>query len=634
MIRQSEDFFGRTAEVSRILSRLGADPPQSVSVVGERRIGKSSLLFHLTHGDVLQDAVGASAQPPKVVFLDCQQLQGISVDEFFQLLLRRIERVHADLGPIKGESYNAFRSMLEGLDEDRRRLAVLLDEFDAITSNPTFGPDFYSFLRSMANNYPVAYVTSSKTELQRLCFSQEISDSPFFNIFSNLYLRPFRLFEARDVIVEPSRRQGRPLQPYADRILAMAGRFPLYLQIACSACWEALEAEDDEPDWREVEQRFLEEASPHFDYFWEQAEDDVRRVLSALLAGRQPDPEDRYLCQNLQRRGYLESEEDGGWRLFSGLFQEHLKVAASSSAGGGGSPRAIAADQQLTLLGRGTEINQYRILSKAGEGGMGVIYCAQDSSLDRRVALKFILPQSGDQKASRRRFLQEARAAAALSHPCITSVHELFEYQGQIVMVMEWVEGRSLKEIVGEQGRQDWKPMTEWMIQACRGLQEAHDRGIVHRDVKSSNIMITRQDQVKITDFGLAKHWRGTSEGTGLTQEGALLGTIDYMSPEQAHGDEVDGRSDLFSLGVVYFEGLTGRLPFHRRSPGATLRAIFDEAPPYLGLYDVGSAERIDRILRRLLEKDPDRRYPSADELKKDLRKLLRKRGLLDWLGG
>lgn len=629
MIRQSEDFFGRKAEISRILSRLGADPPQSVSVVGERRIGKSSLLFHLTDSKVLAESLSPSGILPIVVFLDCQQLQGVSVDEFFQLVVRRIQRSHPRLGREEGESYAGFRDLLEEISESGLRLALLLDEFDAVTSNPTFGPDFYAFLRSMANNYPVAYVTTSKTELQRLCFSEEISDSPFFNIFSNLYLRPFRTSEAQELIERPSRRQGRPLREHGQRIIGMAGLFPLYLQIACSACWESL-AEDQHLDWPQVEMRFLEEAAPHFDYFWEQCGEDAQRVLAALLQGRQPQPEDRYLCQGLQRQGYLLADDDASYRLFSPFFEAHLKQKASSATRE--TRRKQEPHQQTTLLRPGSRVNQYRILSKAGEGGMGVIYCAEDSALDRRVALKFILPQANSQESSRRRFLQEARAAAALSHPRITSVYELFEYEDQIVLVMEWIEGRSLKEWVKEQGPVDWKRMTGWMIEVCEGLEEAHARGIVHRDIKSSNIMIGQEERAKITDFGLAKHRRPSADSTDLTQQGALLGTIDYISPEQAHGDEVDGRSDLFSLGVVYFEGLTGCLPFHRRSPGATLRAIFEEAPPYLGLYQVAQAERIDRVLRRMLEKEPERRYPSAAEVKKDLRKLLRKRGILDWL--
>ncbi|MEE8584006.1 MAG: protein kinase [Acidobacteriota bacterium] len=631
MIRQPEDFFGRRSEVARILSRLGADPPQSVSLVGERRIGKSSLLFHFTNPSVQKEALGERADSLTTVFLDCQQLGRTTVEDFFGLLLKRIGFQSDDEAP-EGGGYGSFRRCLEGLEKKERKLALLLDEFDAVTSNPAFGPDFYSFLRSMANNYPVAYLTSSKTELQRLCFSEEISDSPFFNIFTNLYLKPFPVQEAEELIAVPSQRQGHPLKPFEPQIFEMAGHFPFYLQIACSAFFEeAAEKPGRQPDQAVVQGRFLEEAAPHFEHYWGQAPAEARQAMRRIIRQEQPPPEERHTCQRLERTGYLRGGR-GHYQIFSSLFAQHI----GSLEAGSDETRTGSALLEGSLLQPGSRLHQYRILNKAGEGGMGVIYQAEDTSLNRRVALKFIQPRVSRSPLTRKRFLQEARAAAALNHPAITSVFELFEHEGQVVLVMEWIEGRSLKQLIRQEGPVEWQRLAGWMAQACKGLEEAHRQGIVHRDIKSSNLMLSSDDKIKITDFGLAKEWRdGTaiSSDDDLTQEGTLLGTIDYISPEQARGEPVDGRSDLYSLGVVIFEGLTGQLPFHRKTPAATLKAIFSEPPPYLGLYNLDNADRLDRTVRKLLEKSPRKRHESAAELHKELRAMLKKKRFLGLFG-
>ncbi len=629
MIRQSKDFFGRRSEVARILSRLGADPPQSVSVVGERRIGKSSLLFHFTDPSVQEEALGEGADSLTTVFLDCQQLRRTTVEDFFELLLQRVGVEGGTKGPAGG--YASFRHGLEMLEKKEKKLALLLDEFDAVTSNPAFGPDFYSFLRSMANNFPVAFLTSSKTELQRLCFSDEISDSPFFNIFTNLYLKPFPQEEAQQLICVPSEREGHPLKPFETQIIEMAGLFPFYLQIACSSFFEqASEKPGRRTDEAAVRERFLEEAAPHFDHFWGQAPDEARRALRRVIRREQPLPEERHVCRQLERSGYL--RQDGGhYQIFPSLFARHIGSLEAASG-----ESAVSALPQGSPLQPGSRLHQYRIVHKADEGGMGVIYQAEDTLLSRRVALKFIQPRASRSPLTRKRFLQEARAAAALSHPAITSVFELFEHEGQVVLVMEWIDGRSLKQLIRREGPVEWQRLTAWMIQACEGLQEAHRQGIVHRDIKSSNLMLSSQDKIKITDFGLAKEWSdetATYSDSDLTQEGMLVGTIDYISPEQARGEPVDGRSDLYSLGVVFFEGLTGQLPFHRKTPAATLKAIFSEPAPYLGLYNLENADRLDRVMQRLLEKSPSKRYESAAALSKEFEAMLKKKKFLGLFG-
>lgn len=622
MIQDPEQFYGRKREVVHILSRIGAARPQSVSVVGERRIGKSSLLYHLTGSETQRRVLGDHSSLV-VVYLDFQQLRNLTLEHFFSTLLTQIRRACPEGPGPDAAGYAAFQNTLEFFRGQEKKLILLFDEFDVITSNANFPTEFYSFFRSMANNYAVAFVTSSKTELQRICYSSSIADSPFFNIFSNLYLRPFEREEAAQLIAVPSEKQGLPLRRFTDEIVALAGLFPLYLQIACSVYFDWLQEDPTRAlEHQEVRSRFLEEAGPHFEYFWQHASAEVKEVINRIIRGHQPEPEDFYVCQGLQKDGVL-VQEGRLFRLFSPVFADYIRMLESSAGSRQRSPfQRMWAGVQLAP---GSHVNQYRILRKAGEGGMGIIYEAEDISLHRNVALKFIRPEFVGVETSRKRFVQEARAAASLNHPAITAIYELFEYEDQIVLVMEWVEGTTLKQHVLAEGPQPWRQVVEWLMDVCDGLEVAHQRGVVHRDIKSSNLMITSQNRVKIMDFGLAKRWRTeTTVSAQLTEEGSLLGTLDYMSPEQARGQGVDLRSDLFSLGVIFFEALTGKLPFQRENAAATLQAILQEPAPHLALYWVEEADRLDPVVRRLLEKSPADRYASAAELRKDLKDLLK----------
>lgn len=632
MIRDPAHFFGRKRELGYILHRIGAERPQSVSVVGERRMGKSSLLFHLTDRGTQQQFVTGS-EPLGVIFLDFQQLRDINLNDFFGLLFPSLQRLYPDLPEAGPPGYAAFQQQLEELKQRGRALVLLLDEFDAVTSNPAFSREFFSFLRSAANHYAVAYVTSSKVELQRLCHSSEVADSPFFNIFSNLHLRPFSVEEAAELIRVPSEKCGLSLEPFTEHIVDMAGCFPFFLQIACCAYFDCLTETGGKPPERdEVESRFLEEASPHYDYILEHLSADSFRVLTQLLSLVQPGPESIWVAANLVKEGYV-SQESGVYKIASRLFAQHLKAAISSSDFHGPSGRRESGSRSAVVVG--TTVQQYSILSKIGEGGMGDVYRGQDTLLERPVALKVIKQGMIDAEISKKRFLQEARVSAALNHPRITSVYELLELQDEVAIVMEWLEGQTLKEKVTKEGPVDWRQLASWMVQACEGLDAAYRQGVIHRDVKSANLFITKSNDLKILDFGLAKLVPKTSPDlwqSQLTSQGALLGTVDYMSPEQACGQTVDHRSDLFSLGIVMFEGLTGKLPFRRNSLPATLHAIINDPAPDLDLFRIRVDERFERVLYRLLEKQANKRYQTAAQVRRDVDELLRaKRGFFGW---
>jgi serine/threonine protein kinase len=274
----------------------------------------------------------------------------------------------------------------------------------------------------------------------------------------------------------------------------------------------------------------------------------------------------------------------------------------------------------------GKIVSHYKIIEKIGQGGMGEVFLAEDTKLDRKVALKFLPSQFSADEQERKRFIHEAKAAAALNHANIVTVYEIGDHEGQIFIAMEYVDGRTLKEIIsGDLTPSTLHPMPiplvlDIAIQLASGLAAAHVKGIVHRDLKPANIMLTEQGAAKIVDFGLAK-LRGMSR---LTKSGTTLGTVAYMSPEQALGKDVDQRSDIWSLGVILYEMLTNKLPFPAEYEQAMLYAVINEEPESVSKLRSDIPEDLQRIVRKALAKKPDQRYAQAEEMLADLRALVK----------
>lgn len=271
----------------------------------------------------------------------------------------------------------------------------------------------------------------------------------------------------------------------------------------------------------------------------------------------------------------------------------------------------------------GKKISHYKIIEKLGEGGMGIVYLAEDIKLSRNVALKFLPSHSISNKEDKERFIREAKAAASLNHTNIAHIYEIDEYleseeTKQMFIAMEYIEGKTLEDILQTNGGTPLpiKIAIKYIIQIAEGLKVAHEKGIVHRDIKTANIMVNEKDQIKIMDFGLAK----LSGGTKVTKLGTTMGTAAYMSPEQANGENVDKRADIWSLGVVMYEMICGQLPFRNDYEQALLYSILNEEPEPLTSLRTGVPILLDDIILKALAKDPAMRYQHVDQIPADLK--------------
>ena len=279
-------------------------------------------------------------------------------------------------------------------------------------------------------------------------------------------------------------------------------------------------------------------------------------------------------------------------------------------------------------LTAGTRLGPYEITALIGAGGMGEVYRATDTRLDRTVAIKVLPEHLASDLQRRERFEREARAVSSLNHPHICTLHDVGEQDGIHYLVMELVEGETLQQRL-EKGRLPLDEALEYAIQIADALDKAHRQGVLHRDLKPGNIMISKSAGVKLLDFGLAKlrarsapldQWSTIEDQEPLTAEGEILGTLQYMAPEQLEGKEADARTDIFAFGTIVYEMVTGKKAFQRKSQASLIAAILDAEPPPISSVQPVSPPALDRLVRKALVKDPEDRWQDARDVTSELR--------------
>lgn len=330
MIRHPGEFFGRARELRRIYSRLNASPPGCISVVGDRRIGKSSLLNFVCM-PINQDKHLERPENMVMVFLDLQEHPDTSLESFLRILMDAVcAKAKGRIAlPRRSPTLDGVKETVQDLAGKGLKLVVLFDEFEAITTNRKFTLDVYSFLRFLANQYDVGYITSSVRDLQALCHTKEIASSPFFNIFSTMRLTAFSDEEALELIERPALQVGIRLQPHAEFIMSdLAGTFPLFLQIACSHMLEEVQERPREPDVNAVRKQYCEEVEPHYRFIWEYFDEHERAVVENVISGHRIPDSLRDVLADLEARRYVISR-DQNVRVFSSTFEQFCRTVTA-----------------------------------------------------------------------------------------------------------------------------------------------------------------------------------------------------------------------------------------------------------------------------------------------------------------
>lgn len=633
-VRSAQMFFGRHHELREIVAFLNGN--QSVSVIGPRKIGKTSLLFHLMRTETWPE-LGLDSNN-LLVYLDCEILGESKYEEILSIFTaeitsaldeRNLPSEPALEAVMEQPTRLSFERAVRKLNQRDLRIVLILDEFERLSTNPNLDVNFFNSLRSAAGRYQLAFITASAQPLIQLTYSdksQAILSSPFFNIFATLFLGLLPQDEARQIIRQPSQEVGLPFPPEVeDFVQEMVDGYPLGIQIVCFHAFEMLKTGQG-MDLAELEKRSMQELSPHFEYYWHNltlSEQDALRRIYELAGRASTDTTLRALLRDLIQKCLLLSE-GGAYRY---PMRSWANFINSQSL-----PTAAQAKVARTLTG--TQLGPYQVLEQLGRGGMSEVYKGRHPRLDRTVAIKVLpakLSGEADSPGSifAERFEREARAVASLRHPNIVQVFDFGDVGGTFYMVMEYIPGHDLSRILKEVGALSQQQVRAILAELGGALDYAHAQGLVHRDVKPSNVLledlslkagestsgIPASFRAVLTDFGIAKIF---GADTAATKTGMLMGTLDYMAPEQIRSSgQVDQRADIYALGVMAFQMLTGQLPFKAENPGAVMMAHLQTPAPDPREINPNLSDCVALAVLRALEKEPSNRFEHASDLAK-----------------
>lgn len=616
-------FSGRVQAVEQLYSAIITK--QSRSIVGERKLGKSSILTHISCPTTLRQH---GLDPAKFVFIyiDLEGMANITYSEFWPELLDRIEgalpteetylremtNTLADLLEVR---FMQVRRLLRRIERAGLTLVFMMDEFESLATNADFNASFYGELRSLAGELGVVYLTCSKRSLYDLTYqNSDTLSSPFFNIFSELQMGLMPRPEAIQLLHHLNNlADADPFtDPQIDFLLDLAGPHPFFLQVAGAYLYAGRnEGLTGTQLLTQVERRFRAEAEDHYRYLWDQLS-----VLEqdALMHLNTADPDVKRL---LNRKALVWEKEPGRTHPFSRTFASFLARTTPTDR-----PSRTPTNDSLT----GTTLGSYRVLSPIGRGGMAIVYKGYQPTLDRYVAIKVMSRMLLDNDEFLERFQREAAGVAQLRHRNIVQMYDFGMYNDISYMVMEYIDGETLKDRLRDLRNTGQRLPLPEVVQILRDLSAAldyaHAHGIIHRDVKPANIMLHQETRLAeltgampftavLTDFGVAR----MLEGVQLTGTGATIGTPDYMSPEQARGEPAGAESDVYSLGILLFEMLTGQLPFTSDSAVATLLQHMQARPPALHTLTPDLPTTLNDVIQKALEKEPAARYPTAGQL-------------------
>lgn len=669
----SSHFVGREREVKTIFDATANPALGSVATSGDRRMGKTSLLQYVCDPAIIE-RWGLSGDKYVFLFLDCGSIGDFTPPNFWQrvlvhLLRKTKDRTLAEMIQsilTKQEvHYDDFEAVLYKMHTMGQVLVLLVDEFEWVIDidNERSTCTFLGRLRALINRQPrvLSLITATSQELTEVCRPLKFSTSPFYDSFVFQRLKPFTEANINELIDKTLRQTGVEFSPDECAYVCRIGGFPPYLvQLAASLIFDAKTQGLEVADYLEViEADFEEQARLHFVELWRDLGQQEKMLLIILtmhsiaqkkmewirnsdieilqyILSRYGNPletlADRGLITEARQTAIPSPPAFGSWILKEirncneeefAKYESHVsRTLVSEEAKCVSEIMRLVSGREFVSLDpvRRKRIDRYQIIEELGRGSMSVVYKAHDPNIDRTVALKAIYFGSSTQSdESKKRFKQEAKFVGRLKHPNIVDIYDADEDRGEPFIVMEYLEGPTLAQVIEIESPLPLERVIGIVGQISDALNYAHQHSVVHRDIKPLNIFVLQNDQVKVADFGLAK----LTSASDLTPEGKITGTFGYTSPEQLRGEEMDGRTDIFSLGIVIYEMLTGKKPFEKEEVHFMVSRTLDEKPLAFAALGPDIPPDVKKVLSKATAKDVNERYQTCAELAQDLRKCL-----------